>query len=315
MQFWALLIDSLRESRDRKIFWLLIVASAVVALAMLSIGFEPDRVTFFFGLADTSTSDFNPMTILGRQRIVGVVIYWLLSTLVGWIGMTLTLIATAGFFPTFLERGCIDVVLAKPIGRARLFLFKYMAGMVFVLIQSMVFVGLTFLVMGLRWGVWKPGYLLCIPLLVLLFSYVYCISVLVAVRTRSTLAAILISLAVWAVGAMVHQSPMIFEQFPTLKEKQPALHRTLKVLSWIPPKTGDVTYLAARWSGAGLSLDAMPSGTQPDLSREDAEVIESSRKAEENWLQVNAAQSIGSSLIFEAVLVLLAMWSFRRQDF
>ena len=86
--------------------------------------------------------------------------------------------------------GSIDVVLSKPMTRWQVFLGKYAGSMVFVFVQACIFVLLTFVVIGIRWGCWIPGYLLTIPLVLLLFSYLYCVSVWVAVYFRSTVAAV-----------------------------------------------------------------------------------------------------------------------------
>ena len=314
MQFWALINDSLRESRDRKIFWLLVCLTLLVALLMLCVGFGPDRVSFFFGLWEPETDSFNPLSDIGRSRIVAVVVYGLMEHILGLIGVTLMLIATAGMFPAMMEGGQIDVLLAKPLTRAKLFLCKYMAGMVFVLVQATLFVGLTFLVMGLRWGVWAPGYLLCIPLMGLLFSYIYCVSVLVAVYLRSTVAAILLSIAAWIAFAVVHQAPQLFEGFPSL-QKHARLYRVVGVVSWVPPKTGDITYLAAQWAGAGTSGELIPESVVEAGTDADRERMERAQQVEKGLLDLDPVASIGSSLVFEAVIVLLALWRFSRQDF
>ena len=49
MQFWALIVDSFRESRDRKIFWVMLGLSLLIAAAMSCISFEQGRVNFLFG--------------------------------------------------------------------------------------------------------------------------------------------------------------------------------------------------------------------------------------------------------------------------
>jgi hypothetical protein len=208
--------------------------------------------------------------------------------ILGWIGIVLTVIATGNIFPAMLERGVIDVLLSKPISRPRLFFYKYLSSMVFVGFQGIVFVLLTFLVMGLRWGVWVPGYLLSVFFLVLLFSYVYCVSVFVGVFTRSTVAAILLSLGAWFAFAMVHQAPMIFDTFPELKERT-ALYRVVKAVSWIPPKTGDFDYLVAKWSNAGTSIDIIPI----DAADMSAAEYERTKEIEEKDLTKNQIYSVG----------------------
>ena len=201
----------------------------------------------------------------------------------------------------------------QPISRMRFFLYKYVSSMVFVLFQATWFVVLTFLVMGFRWGVWRPGYLLSVPLLVLLFSYVFCVSVFVGVKTRSAMAAILVSIAAWAVFALVHQVPQIFDAYPTLKEHK-TIYNTLRIISWIPPKTGDFDYLAARWANVGPSGDVFPSAMMSSSEKE-RDQMNRAREVEKRQLLNSPVLSIGSSLLFEGVVVLLAMWSFSRRDY
>jgi len=315
MQFWALVVDGSRESRDKKIFWVVLAITLLIALAMLCIGFDGRRVSFFFGLVKGDAPESGLMESIGRTQLVGVVVWLLLETIFGWIGIVLMIVATAGMIPAFLERGVIDVVLAKPLSRPKLFLYKYLAGLVFVVVQSFIFVGATFLVMGFRWGLWVPGYLLAAPLLVLLFSYVYCVSVWVAVKTRSAIAAVLLSLGAWVVFALVHQGPMIFETFPALKEYR-TLHAAVRAAAWIPPKTGDIIYFAARWAEAGTSAELftgiMPRGA---MDAEDRQQIDVAMQIEEKEILKSSISSVGSSLLFEAVVVLLAMWSFARKDY
>lgn len=314
MQFWAMLKDAFRESLERRIFWVLILLTALVALTMLSVGFEADRVTFMFGSFPVKTPEYNPLLAMGQTRIISLVVYMLVSLAFGWVGVILMVVATASFFPRFLERGQIDVVLAKPISRPRLFLYRYLSGMIFVLVQGAIFVGATFLAMGFRWHVWVPGYLLAIPLLVLLFSYVYCVSVLVAVKTRSSVAAILVSIFSWAAFALVAQAPSVFHAFPDLKQWE-RTYTMVRVISWIPPKTSDFPYLVARWTNAGTSLDMFPEQMFESAPAESRRDIQTSREIEERELKKNPWLSIGSSLAFEAVVVLLAMWRFCRMDF
>ncbi len=314
MQFWAVIVDSIRESLDRRIFWVMAAITFVIAAAMVCVGMESDRITFFFGLWEVRTDHFNPFSGIGRSRVVGLVVYLLMDLFLGWGGVILMIVATAGMFPSMMERGAVDILLSKPMSRRRLFMYKYLAGMVFALLQATLFVTLTFLVMGLRWKVWVPGYLLAVPLLVLLFSYVYCVSVFVAVRTKSTVAAILLSIGAWIVYASPAGALQMFEAFPSLKEHE-RLYSVLRIASWVPPKTAEVPYIAARWARAGTSLDVFPSSLMNAGGEGNRGQIERARKIEERELQKSPVYSIGSSLLFEAVIVLWAMWVFVHKDY
>ncbi|MFQ5413201.1 MAG: ABC transporter permease [Phycisphaerae bacterium] len=314
MQLWAVIVDSLRESIDRKIFWLLLVLTAFVVIVIASIGFEHDRVTLLFGMFDVASDRYNPALELGRSRIAGLLVHGFLSVVLGWIGVLLAVIATAGVFPSMLGGGAISVLLAKPISRPRLFLYKYIASMVFIFVQATAFVVGTFLAVGTRWGVWVPGYLVAIPLVVLLFSYIYCISVLVAVKTRSTVASILISVGAWVAFALIHQAPQVFEWQPDWKANT-TVYRAVKIVGSIPPKTGDLPYLAARWASASTSVDAMPQAMMGPGVDINAAQLAAADRYERDLINRHPIYSIGSSVLFEMVVLVWAMVSFMRQDY
>jgi len=308
MQFWALIVDSFRESLDRKIFWVLIVISVLVAASMFCIGFAPTHVDLMFGMWEFETDMYNPETEIGRGNIASIAVV-IADLVLGWIGLMLMIVATANFFTAFIERGAIDVVLSKPISRAKLFLGKYVASMVFVLLQATVFGVLTFLVMGIRWGTWLPKYLLIIPLLVILFSYLYCISVWAAVTTRSVIAAIFIAMGAWFMFFCVQSADDSMELWPTLREQR-TLHYTVRTLRWVFPKTQDIAYLTERWTKAGSAEDLVP-----ETAQQDKDMMARTRTLEAKRRAVNPVHTIGTSLAFEAVIVMLAMWSFSRKDY
>jgi hypothetical protein len=114
-----------------------------------------------------------------------------------WLATLLALVSTAGIFPDFVSSGSVDLYLSKPIGRLRLFLTKYAAGLVFVAFQVGIFTFLSFLVLGIRAGIWEPGLFWAIPIVVLFFSYLYALCTLFGVWTRSTIAALLLTLLAW----------------------------------------------------------------------------------------------------------------------
>ncbi len=310
MQFWALIADSFRESLDRKIFWVMLVITLVVAAAMFCIGFEPGRIDILFGSWSIATDKF---TLAGKVRpdfLASVATEWIMDNVLGFIAIVLALIATAGFMPSLMERGVIEVVLSKPLPRWKVFLGKYLGSLVFFGVHAVIFVVLTFFVVGLRWGAWVPGYLLGIPLTVLLFSFLYCVSALVAVMTRSSVAAILITLGCWVAFAGIQSLGDLFEMYPEWKGNGLTYQSTMAA-RWILPKTQDLTLIARKWSGAASPLDMMGNPTD-DKERE---MIEQASKAEKKRQELHPAYSIGTSLLFEAAVMLVAMWKFSRRDY
>lgn len=112
----------------------------------------------------------------------------LATTMTGIVGMVLAIIWTAGFLPTFLEPSAAAVLLVKPIPRWQLLIGKYIGVVLFVGVQVLLFVLLTWLALGWRTGVWDINYLLTIPVMTLQFAIFYSFSVMLAVVTRNTVA-------------------------------------------------------------------------------------------------------------------------------
>ncbi|HEX3658903.1 MAG TPA: ABC transporter permease subunit [Pirellulales bacterium] len=115
------------------------------------------------------------------------------------LGLLLALVWTAGFLPQFLDPRSISVLLAKPAPRWCLLMGKYLGVLAFVAAHATLFVGGTWLAIGLKTGVWDCSYLLCVPLLLLHFSIFFAFSLLLAVCTRSTVSCVFGSIAFWAI--------------------------------------------------------------------------------------------------------------------
>ena len=310
MQFWALIVDSFRESLDRKIFWVMLMITLVVASSMFCIGFEPGRIDILFGSWSIATDKF---TFAGKVRpdfLSSIATEWIMDNVLGFIAIVLALIATAGFMPSLMERGVIEVVLSKPMSRWKIFLGKYVGSLVFFGVHAVIFVALTFFIVGWRWGAWIPGYWLGIPLTVLLFSFLYCVSALVAVMTRSSVAAILITLGCWVGFAGIQSLGDLFEMYPEWKGNGLS-YQTTMVARWVLPKTQDLTLIARKWSGAASPLEMMG---EP-ANGEDREMIGQASQAEKARQNIHPAYSIGTSLLFEVAVVMVAMWKFSRRDY
>ena len=101
--------------------------------------------------------------------------------------IAMAIISTAGIFPDFMAGGTIDLYFSKPISRIRLFTIKYSVGVLFALVQVSIFALGSYVVFGFRGHEWRSELFLMIPLIVLLYSYLFSVAVLLGVATRSTL--------------------------------------------------------------------------------------------------------------------------------
>ena len=309
MQIWALIVDSFRESLDRKIFWVMLVISLAVAAAMFGFSFEPNRINVLFGTWSIESDLFTVGGAIRTDLIASIIVEWIADVVLGSVGIFLALIATAGFFPAMMERGGIEVLLSKPFPRWKLVLGKYIGSLTFMAVQAAIFVALTFLVAGFRWNVWLPRYFLVISLMIVMFSYLFSVSTLVAVYTRSTVTVILITMFAWIGFTGVQSMGDYFEMYPELREYRSA-YNGLRVARWIVPKTSDLTLLARKWTRS-----ASPTDFVPDADEKGRDMIDRAEKAERLRLDLNPAATIGSALLFEAAVLMIAIWKFSRKDF
>jgi ABC-type transport system involved in multi-copper enzyme maturation permease subunit len=130
-------------------------------------------------------------------------VYWvenrLVNTIGGWVAVLIGVIVTASFIPNMLRKGTVDLLLAKPVVRANLLVFKYLGGLTFLFLNALVAIGGVWLVMGLRTGIWPYTFLLSSLVLTFFFAILYAVSALFGVLTRSTVVSILMTCFVWLV--------------------------------------------------------------------------------------------------------------------
>jgi len=187
-------LDAYRELNAKKLFWITLILSGLLCLVIFFIGPHGDgyKILWFSGLILGSGQSPEDFYIKGLFYMFG---YKAWLTFGAGI---IAVISTAGIFPEFIREGSIDLVLSKPISRIRLFVLKWVTGLLFVALQITVFTTACFFAIGIRGGVWAFSIFWAIPLTVLFFSYLYSFSVLIGVFTRSTIAALILTLLLWA---------------------------------------------------------------------------------------------------------------------
>jgi ABC-type transport system involved in multi-copper enzyme maturation permease subunit len=229
-QTLAIFHDAYRELNSKKLFWIVMAISALVIAVFASLGINQEGLMF---LRWTIPSIFNTnlMTpsVFYKEFLFA---EWGIKIWLTWIATVLALVSTAGLIPEFISSGSIELSLSKPIGRFRLFITKYMAGLMFVTLQVAAFSLGAFLVIGLRGKVWEPRIFLAIPIVVALFSYLYSICVLLGVLTRSTIASLLLTLLAWFFFFILHiaDAGIIMNQVTQIEVRRDRLVQQIKDL-------------------------------------------------------------------------------------
>ncbi len=312
MQTWALIKDSFREAIDRKLFWVVLGISLLIALVMACFGFDEKGIVVLFGVRRYEWPELALGSPMRDSVLVTVLAHLVADVFMGWIGVGLALIATAGTFPSLMEKGTIDVLVSKPLRRWHLFAGKYAGGLCFILVHAAVFVVLTFLVAGLRWRIWVWTYFWLIPLFIVLFSYLYCLSVLFGILTRNAMTTALLALGAWVVIWAAQYAHAKTFMSPDARQDD-SWSRSVRIAQAVLPKTRDMSFIAGRMVSADVPGSLI--GESDALTDQDREQIRRENEAERNLANVPISWSIGSSLAFEAVIVALAGWRFCRRDF
>jgi len=174
----------------------------------------PSYPTAFFGQLELDFLKLSPRSMVYRleKNIFGD--FGVLA------GMILSVIVTAGFIPNILRKGAMDLYISKPIGRFPLLLMKYIGGLVYVVLLSTFTVAGIWLVIGLKSGIWSPGFLIMIPIMTFYFALLYAISTLFAVLTRNTLVAILATSLFWGLITLVGYAHETVEGINDAAKKQ-----------------------------------------------------------------------------------------------
>ena len=110
-----------------------------------------------------------------------------------WMGILLVLFATAPLIGSLLERGRVDLLLSKPMSRVQL-LGSHLLGVLTVVFTLAVYLmGMIWLVMSLKTGIWNFQFLTAILMVVVMFTIMYSVVLLIGVTTRSTALSLIVT--------------------------------------------------------------------------------------------------------------------------
>jgi ABC-type transport system involved in multi-copper enzyme maturation permease subunit len=259
--------DTFRLAFASRLSWAMLGVTALCVALCLSAGLEGDQPLRVAGESELFGGDGQPLAgpnprpgrltlAFGSLRVdlfrdgrsmVEFFELMMAKWVAGAVGTMLALIGTAGFLPDFLRPRTAALVFSKPEARWRLLLGKAIGVLVFVALQASLFVGGTWLALGLKTGYWMTGYLWSVPLLLLHFAVVYSVSALLAVTTRSTVVCVFGSLVIWflcfAVNYGRHATIALPETARGTAAHSATLAMAVEVAYWALPKPTDMVLL------------------------------------------------------------------------
>ena len=102
-----------------------------------------------------------------------------------WVGILLALFATGGLIASMLDRGQVDLLLTKPLSRAKILTGRLLGVSMVMLALLIYLLGAVWLVISIKTGVWNPQFLLAIGAVFAMFMVLYSLITLTSVWTES----------------------------------------------------------------------------------------------------------------------------------
>lgn len=249
----------------------------------------PVLMSFFFGAAEIDTAPLGLGLFLIEDQVV--------NGIGSAITLLISVIITAFFIPNLLRKGALDLIIAKPIGRVPLLIYKYLGGCTFIFLIALYTIGAVWIVLGVRTGHFDPRFLVVVPAVTFTFALLYAFSTLVGVFTRSAIAAILLTVGfaffLYIVGAVKSRS----DRAKLLEQNwAPVAHQIIDGVNYGLPRYKDLDKITTKIIAEGTLA--------PIQMRIVSKVIEFP-----SWYG-----TIGLSLGWIALMLALASWRVHTRD-
>lgn len=174
--------------------------------------------------------------VVGVSSFVAGAAYWV-STLLG-------LFATAPLMSGLLERGRIDLMLSKPLGRPQILVGHVLAVWATVFALALYLLGMVWLALSIKTGVWHPRFLLAIPIVTAMFAVMYSIVTFMGVWTQST------ALSLMAAYGLIFASIILQFEAQLAPQINPPWRSLFLGLYHALPHFAEVTPLVVQLAGA-----------------------------------------------------------------
>ncbi len=215
--------------------------------------------------------------IYDMQKFVNVSYSWVSIVLYVW-GTFLAIFASAGLIPSVLEAGRISLLLSKPLTRTMLLMGRYMGNLLIIAANHVYLICAIWIVIGLKTKIWEPRFLLAIPISLYIFAVLLCVVVLLGVVSESAALSVMVSAALMLISTILAQRQIVVKLLDSEWSRD-----LWMAFYWIVPKFFDL--------GAAMR-----------------QIILFDREA--NWIT-----PVWTSAVFGSVVLVSALYVFRRRDF
>jgi len=193
------------------------------------------------------------------------------------------LIIVSSFIPSMLQKGHIDLLLSKPISRSKIVIGHLIAGTVFAFLASFFLLGIIWLIVSSKTGVWHIPFLYSILWFTFIFLTLYSFVILIGLLTKNTILNILINLILFfPLSWIFYLLNLLTKKGEQFFSFGAVTEFVIKFFYYILPKPWDL-----------------------------ADLCENSIKGE----ALSSIQPVISSVLFIGIMISLSIWYFNRKDY
>lgn len=236
-KIWAYIILTFKESLAKKTFVVFFLLSTVNHIFLL-LALDVDVVDGAIAMVRVFGKDLHSNQAIDVHQMIIVIESFIAVFFAFCGGIFFSIFAAASLVPTMLEKGCIEILLSKPLSRTQLFIARYLGAQSIMVINIVYLIGGSWLILSLKTGVWYVPYLYAIPMVIASFAFMYTLMALVGLLSRSP-----------GVSIMVAYSALLFSTlFTPNKDRFYALlsktsYYFLESIYHLLPKTYDMGFI------------------------------------------------------------------------
>jgi ABC-type transport system involved in multi-copper enzyme maturation permease subunit len=165
--------------------------------------------------------------VLGFQSGFSVFLYFICTFL--------AVFATAHLVPRMQEKGTVDLYLSRPVGRVKLLMSRYAAGLILAGTNLLYLIGSMWLIIGWKTGVYPARFLVGGLIIFLVIATLLAFAFLIGVVTSSTAVSIMTTYGVFFFGLML----MGHDKFSAAVSHEWQAW-VIETLYWVFPKTAEL---------------------------------------------------------------------------
>lgn len=143
---------------------------------------------------------------------------WVLDKFFLSIGIIVSVLISANVFPSLLDPATLNLTFSKPVSRWAIVISKFIGECAFTAVNSCFLLVGLYLVFGVRWGLWEPVLLLCIPIYVFVFAIYFSFTMLVGLVTRNAIISVIATGLFWLFCFVIGVSYSTVGGFRTIGE-------------------------------------------------------------------------------------------------